>query len=297
MVRRSHTPLLLCLTLVAACGGGADEGGPQVTSALPSKVFNHRDVDLVLRGKNLRLLQPDKARAGKLRPRALLWAGTKERLQRAVSLDNLRADSDSSLTARLPAGTHPGTYQLVLTTGSSSTFTGAMVTVVEFENDVGLAQVLRVKGALYSDVPGRLYFTGSNLRTTRGVALRRQGGVAVPLTRVRKYNAARIGATLAAGRLQPGTYRLRVANRHGWVDGPAVKVRHSGFADEARLSFGVYFGVLGLVFVVGLLLAAGQGELRLREARGRRNLVLLLSGFVFTLVTLGSVQFFLSWWS
>lgn len=288
--------LLAASLLLASCSGGASEGGPQVSQVLPRKAHNHADTRLVLKGKNL---LPETATGQKpQKTRVLLWAGTVERLERAISLFDVRATSDTALSARLRAGSYPGTYRVVLQTGKTTVFSETSLTIVEMSHETGPPAVARVDGHIFSDVPGRVYLSGQNLRSTQEVRLRtEQGKDVATFTRLRKYNSARLGVSLAGGLVQPGTYRLAVRNRFGWTRGPTVQIKRSGFDDEATLSFGVYFGVLGAVFVIGCVLAGLQGDLSLRQPQGRRNLLVLLSGFVFTLLLLGTVQFVLAWWS
>ena len=286
--------LLAAMLLVASCSGGDSGEGPQVSEILPRRTHNHLDTRLVIKGKELR---PKQAPGGKAqKTRVLLWAGTVERLERSISLFDVRATSDTALSACLRAGSYPGTYRVVLQTGKSTAFTEAKLSIVELPHETGRPSVVRVEGQIFSDVPGRLYLSGEGLRSAREVSLRTDKGQKVAtLTRLRKYNSARIGASLAGGLVQPGTYRLAVANHFGLARGPKVEVTRSGYADEAGLSFGVYFGVLGSIFVIGCVLAGLQGDLNLRQGRGRRNLLMLISGLVFTFLLLGTVQFVLAW--
>ena len=288
-------PSLVAVLLLAACSGGPAEDALEVTEALPRKLFNHLDTRLVIKGANLLSRETGKQHA---KLRVLLWAGTRERLVRALSLAQVEATSASTISAVLRAGAYPGSYRVVLQTKKTTIFSEATVTVEQLPQNVGPPQVTRVEGQVFSDVPGRLYLTGANLQAVKGVRLRNASDVdVVQLSRLRNYNSARVGDSLAGGLVPPGSYRLVVGNRRGWAVGPAVEVVRSGHGDEATLTFSIYFGVLGSVFLVGCVLAGLQGDLGLRRGRGRRNLVLLLSGLVFTFVMLGTVQFFLSWWS
>ena len=293
---RIYIPITALTLLLAACSGDSSVDAPTVSEILPRQARNHVDTRLVIKGKNL---LPTRGPGGKQRPtRILLWAGTEERLLRSISLFDVRATSAKALSARLRAGTYPGDYRVVLQTGETTVFTEARLKIVEIPHELGRARVSRVDGRLFSDVPGRVYLSGENLRTATGVSLRSEAGQEVaPLTRLRKYNSARLVVSLGGGLVQPGTYRLAVHNRLGWSQGPKIEVVRSGYGDEANLSFGVYFGVLGAVFVIGCVLAGLQGDLSLRKGAGRRNLLMLLSGFVFTFLLLGSVQFFLAGWS
>jgi len=295
--RRQFFAALLSASLLAACSSGGTERTPQASEILPRRTHNTVDTRLVIKGKNM---WPTDRKAGdkQAKIKVLLWAGTVERLERSISLYDVRATSDTALSARLRAGSYPGSYRVVLQTGKSTVFTDAYLTIVAMDRELGTPKVSRVEGAIFSDVPGRIYLSGENLLTAQEVRLRTEQGVDVAtLTRLRQYNSARLGASLAAGLVQPGTYRLAVSNRWGWSQGPKLEVKRSGYDDEAGLCFSVYFGVLGAVFVIGCVLAGLQGDLTLRKRWGRRNLIMLLSGFVFYLVLLGAVQFFLAWWS
>ncbi len=289
---------LSALTLfLTACSGGADGDAPVITEVLPRKAHNHTETRLVLRGKGLAVPAEEAGKRAK-KLRVLLWAGTKERLVRSISLFDVRATSDTALSARLGPGTYPGDYRVVLQTGKQTVFTDARLTIVALDHETGPPRVIKVQGKVFSDVPGRVYLLGENLRTAREVSLRNQQGKEVTkLTRLRLYNTARLGGSLAGGLVPPGTYHLAVTNRFGVGAGTKIQIIRSGYDEEATLSFGVYFGVLGTVFVIGCTLAGLQGDLNLRQRRGRRNLFLLLSGFIFTFLLLGSVQFVLSWWS
>ena len=287
--------LLAAMLLLASCSSGDSRDGPQVTEILPRQAHNHVDTRLVLKGKEL---GGSKQTPGEKvhQTRVLLWAGTAERLERSISLFDVRATSDKSLSARLRAGSYPGTYRVVLQTAKSTIFTEATLTIVEMSHETGRPKVVRVEGQIFSDVPGRIYLSGENLHSTQKVSLRTDKGQEVAtLTKLRKYNSARLGVSLAGGLVQPGTYHLAVSNYFGPARGPNIEVTRSGYADEAVLSFSVYFGVLGAVFVIGCVLAGLQGDLNLRQRRGRRNLLMLLSGLVFTLLLLGTVQFVLAW--
>jgi len=282
---RTVSLLLLLALWSPGCSGGKTGQGSEATAVSPGRVLNDDHRRLVITGSGLR-----KAK------RVLLWAGTAEKLQRAISLQQLRADSDTRMTARVPAGALPGSYRIVTQDVSATTFSRVTLQVEEQGEDTGPARVRGSEGALYSDVPSRVYLVGSNLRDVRAVELR-QSGRAVALGRIKHYSAARLGATLKPGAAAPGTYRLRLRNGHGWADGPEVRVSRSGFLREAGLTFGIYFGVLGSIFVVGFLLAAAQGDLSIRKGQGRRNAVMLLGGFLFYLMLLGATQFVLSYWS
>lgn len=293
----TRTPLLSLLLLLTACSGGTDVDAPQISEILPRKAHNNAETRLVLRGKGLSAPAQEAGKKGK-KMRVLLWAGTKERLVRSVSLYDVRPTSDTALSARLGPGTYPGEYRVVLQNGKQTVFTEARLSIVALAHETGPPRVRKVLGQVFSDVPGRVYLLGENLRTAREVSLRdEQGKEVIKLTRLRLYNSARLGASLAGGLVPPGDYQLTVTNRFGQGHGSKIKIVRSCYDEEAKLSFGVYFGVLGAVFIVGCVLAGLQGDLNLRLRRGRRNLFLLLSGFIFTFLLLGSVQFVLSWWS
>jgi hypothetical protein len=49
--------------------------------------------------------------------------------------------------------------------------------------------------------------------------------------------------------------------------------------------------VLGIIFVVGLIYAIRQGDVGLRRGRPRKNLVMLLSGYVLYMAVHGFFQF------
>lgn len=274
---------LVC-TLFAGCGSGKDKDGPEIVRLDQTRILNDTDTELHLTGSRL-----------KGTVKILLWAGTPERLQRQVAVTGLKVSSDNMISFTVPAGTLPGKYMVVVQTETHTTFSGKLLLTLE-EREKGVSpRVVRVQGELFSDVPSRIYLVGPGIGELDGVSVAGSRGKA-SLSYLRAYSAARLGASLEEGTLEPGSYQLRLGRGADWIDGPVIKVRESGYAADGLLCFSIYFLVLGGIFFVGLFLAHRQGDVGLATSAQKRNLVMLLSGLVFTFVMLGSVQFGLAWW-
>lgn len=269
--------------LISGCKRTSQEGGPEVSRIGQVKLLNDEDTLIRITGKNL-------ARVKKV----LLWAGTPERLKRQVSVYGLEVMSDHSLNFIVRAGILPGTYMVVLQTEEQTTFSQDQITVDERAGSVRPG-ILRVEGQLYADVPSRIYLVGPGLGELTAVELAGPRGK-TRLKHLRAYSAARVGVSLAPDLIKPGRYGLRLARRTDWTDGPDIQVINSDYFLDGLGCFVTYFLVLGGVFIIGLFLAYKQGDVGMATAAQRRNLVMLMSGFVFTFVMLGSVQFFLAWW-
>lgn len=265
------------------CGGSKGIGGPQAKQFSPEILLNDQDNRVRVQGTGF---------TGTVK--VMLWAGTPERLLRQVAVTDLKVHTDTALTFTLPAGALPGKYMVVCQTAKLTRFSKTLVSVVEREGNVP-PKVLRVQGQLYSDVPSRIYLVGQGMGEVDGVSLSNASGKA-RLKHLRAYSGARLGASLEEDTLAPGTYYLRLGRGSDWSDGPYIKVTESGFAKDGALCFSTYFLVLGGVFFLGLFLAYRQGDVGLKTVAQRRNLVMLMSGLVFTFVMLGTVQLGLAWW-
>jgi len=279
----SSVPLSLICFILLGCGGGDGGSAAKVAALEPASIFNDRDADVVVRGEGL---------AGTTR--VLLWAGTPERLQRQLGVSAIKDPGDAAITVTVPAGSMPGEYMVVLQSEAGTSFSEIKLKISDRPGD-GAPEVLRVQGALFSDVPSRMYLVGPGVGKVSGIQVVDRDGVT--FSHLRAYSGARLGASLEEGALAPGSYKIRLqTGKHGWTDGPEIKVTRSGHAADSALCFTTYFGVLGAVFLVGMILAFRQGDIGLKTPGQRRNFALLLSGFVFTFALLGSVQLGLSWW-
>jgi len=274
--------LVLC-ALHAGCRRTSTEGGPEVLRIGQVRLVNDEDSLVRITGNRL-------AKVVKV----LLWAGTPERLQRQVAVLGLEVKSDDSLNFTVPAGILPGKYMVVLQTAEQTSFSEKKITVEERMTGAR-PTVIRVEGKLYADVPSRVYLVGPGMGDLTAVELAGPRGK-TRLKYLRAYSRARVGVTLSPDTLKPGRYGLRLAHGKDWTDGPDIQVVNSDHFLDALGCFVTHFLVLGGVFLIGLFLAFRQGDIGLATPAQRRNLVMLMSGFVFTFVMLGSVQFFVSWW-
>ncbi len=55
-----------------------------------------------------------------------------------------------------------------------------------------------------------------------------------------------------------------------------------------------FYGIMGCIFIIGLIYCAKQGDLGPRTRHGRRNLFLLVGGLAFYMLLHGLFQFVLS---
>ena len=203
-------------------------------------------------------------------------------------------------------------------------FTGVRLRVGQQERNTGPPSIARLRPErMASGHPARLIVTGANLHdpvavwlvgplpeynklfgltlaTGRPVPWPFDASAPVKLLKVREENPSHISASVPPT-VAPGTYALRIqtsSHRGHPVDlDHVVRIapKPAGLSARTR-NFLVYFGVMGFVFLIGMLYAWRQGDVGLSRGRPRRNLLWMVGGLLFYVVLIGSLQFWLSDW-
>jgi hypothetical protein len=81
---------------------------------------------------------------------------------------------------------------------------------------------------------------------------------------------------------------VTVAGGTGWVDSHYLKPHIAG---ESLLCFVYLYGLLGIVFVAGMIYAWKQGDVGWGDTRQRRNMILMTGGLLLYAVVHGFFQF------
>jgi hypothetical protein len=281
----------------------------------PVNGHNYRDIRIRLAGSNLTAITRQKIQLE-------MWQGSSSRLGKGFSLEQVKIHNDSAAEAVAPAGVDPGRYRLVLRSGLTMRFTDLEFLVLTQKYNTGPPRILRVTPTrIRSDVPTRLTITGANLLRPISVALMgplpdKDSVVSKyptasrrwpykrdrpwKLLRVRGRNPARISATVPPG-FPEGTYAILI--RTETHSGHRPDVDHVVTLERARpgiskrsLNFIIYFGIMGAIFIVGMILAWRQKYVGFSEPRQRRHLAWMLGGILFYVVLLGLLQFVFSGW-
>lgn len=312
-----RVPFLLAASVVFACGKEPAGGVPEIRikRLTPANGYNYREVRIRLTGSGFEAVRKGKALLE-------MWQGSASRLGKGFSLERVKVLGDSKAEARVPTGIDPGRYRLVVRSGLTMRFTDHAFLVLASKFNTGPPRIVRVSPErIRSGVPARLTVTGANLFDTFAMHLvgplpgpdspYMKHRVARgrwpylpdrprPLLRVRVRNGARVSATVPPD-LLPGLYAVRITTATHKGHPPdfdhlvRVEPKQPGMG-EAPLNFIIYFGVMGAIFLVGMLLAWRHGYVGLSEPRRRRHLAWMLAGLLFYVVLLGLLQFVFSRW-
>ncbi len=323
--------VLLAAGALAACSRGNRPAHVEVTGLAPSLAANYTDTPVTILGSRFLSLVPRNCSLPcrlKLKKkggvRFEMWQGSSDRLRRGFSLSQVTVDSDRRIRAVVPAGVPAGAYRLVIREGLSLRFTNLKLLVRQQKPNAGPPSVVRLRPSqVQYGHPARLVITGANLHEPVAVWLvgplpeynrffgsmlaAGQGppwpfDVSFPhrLLKVREENPAHISATIPPN-LAPGRYAVRIqtASHAGHpldLDHVVTVLPPKPGLSARSGDFVIYFGVMGLVFVVGMLYAWRQGDVGLARGKPRRHLLWMLAGLAFYVALIGTLQFWLSDW-
>ena len=282
-------------------------------SFYPRKVY--------LKGKNLEVFEKkDKGEGADYTLE--MWTGSSERLGRGFSLESPKLVGPNTLTAVVPPGVYPGSYKLVVRRGRRMHFTDISYLVRTQQENRDAPVLTRITpDTIRAGEPRRVAFIGANLIGTMHVALegplpekgapllrlKRKGfNIGWPLqdvrlrklTDVRNDNPARVSAAIPDN-LPPGRYTVRISTTthkgHPLNIDTMLTVRPGEEGVPERvINYIIYFGVLGTIFLLGMIMAWRQGDVGLESREGRLNLLWMVGGLVFYAVLIGGIQFYLS---
>jgi hypothetical protein len=320
-----------------SCASKESVKGPavEVTDLAPNNGYNYSSSRVVIYGKGLDMVHessereppdryvPKKVPDGEIQLE--MWEGSSERLGRGFALRNVEVIGPKQVSATVPAGVYPGKYSLVLRRGRAMIFTDQRFLVLQRTRNTGPPRIARLTPKkVRAERPARITIAGANLVDT--ITILAVGPAPPPgspftalkdygfhfgwpiftkgkheLTDIRNENAARISASVPPD-LPPGEYMVQIqtATHRGHqpeAEKTFVVEPQPLEISEAAINFAIFFGVLGLVFVVGLIMAWRQGDVGLRGKRRVLNLCWMVGGLVFYLVLIGSLQFVFSWLS
>ncbi len=322
----------LCLLVLGLSACNAKSHGPEftVTALAPNHMGNHADARITILGKGFAQLAEGKKLPTPLVTkkkggvRLELWQGSSDRLGRGVSIEDVTIVSDKTLKATVRAGAHQGTYHLVIRRGLSMEFTKVEFIVTSRTDNAGPPRIVRIfPTKIQAGKPERVIITGANLHNPLSVHLvgplpehMEKGlaasdlGIKLPwpfqnstphkLLRLSEQNPARISATVPPD-LPAGRYAFRIqteshAGHPRDIDHLlTIEPKPSGMS-ESVTGFTIYFGVMGLVFFIGLGYAYRQGDVGWKTKSQRIGLAWMLGGLAFYLLLIGGLQFWASAW-
>ncbi len=322
--------LFLALSTLAACGQKRQKPHFTVTSIEPNHAGNYGDARITILGSGFAKL----AKGGKLPSELVpkkkggtrfeLWQGSSDRLGKGLSLEKVQVVSDRILRATVHAGAPAGKYHLVIRRGLSMEFTKVPFLVTQRTDNAGPPRILHVMPErIRAGIPERVVITGANLHGPVSVSLvgplpehlgkgaaAADLGIDLPwplrnsapreLLRLSEENPARISATLPPN-LPAGRYafHIQTESHSGHPRDLAhlltIQPKPPGMS-EAMEGFLIYFGVMGFVFLVGLIYAYRQGDVGWKTKHERLGLAWMLGGLAFYLVLIGGLQFWASHW-
>lgn len=318
-------PLLVSVALVlglSACSLQKKESKEiALRSITPSSGLSYAPRKVYIKGENLGVFEEKKD--GKETDYHLeMWTGSSERLGRGFSLESPSLVGPKTLTAVVPPGVYPGSYKLVIRQGRRMSFTQISYLVRTQKENRDAPTLTRISpDTIRAGEPRRLAFIGANIIDTVHVALegpmpeknspllrlKRKGfNLGWPLqdvrlrklNAVRNDNAARVSAAVPEN-LPAGRYTVRISTTshkgHPLNIDTMLTVRPGKTGVPARiLNYIIFFGVLGTIFLLGMIMAWRQGDVGLESRESRLNLLWMLGGLVFYAVLIGGIQFYLS---
>jgi len=178
---------LVCLFTLCLAPAALAVSSPTITTILPSSAPNTQDTPVVITGTGFA-------------PGATVTLGT-------TPLTPVTFVSDTQLTATVPSGLTPGSYDLTVTNSDSGTVTHSGAFTVTPPPMVSAIQPT----SAYNDIDMPVTITGSDFVSTPTITL---GSTA--LTDVAFVDATTLTATVPWG-MDPGTYDLTVTNPDGGV--------------------------------------------------------------------------------
>ncbi len=289
----------------------------------PNSGGNFSPYKLRIRGTNLHVFE-DPSASGEAEKRhdyrLEMWTGSAKQLGRGFSLEDLSLADPNHLSATVPPGVYPGTYTLVVRRGRRMKFTNLRYIVTDRPENRDAPRLHRITpSTIRSGDPARLSFMGSDLADTIRIALegplperqaplvrlRRMGySVGWPLQDIRKRfmhnisneNSARVSASVGR-HLPPGRYTVQVSTttHRGHqldTDNKVTVLPPEEGIPESLLNYLIYFGVMGTVFLLGMIMAWRQGDVGFESKKQRLNLVWMVGGLLFYAVLIGSFQFY-----